>query len=185
MNRSTITAVLVALSLAACGDGRDSSSRDGAPRSAPAAGEAGTREARSRAAAAAAAEPAGDTPIEITARVGGREVAAKGLGACEHAADGSIYDRPASLWAARFDGGEGEDVRHLSLTFWRERSGTESVTMSLQVSSDVHRIATVEGGGKQGSGTAALEGDAAAGTLTVKGTSAEGEAVEVRARCSR
>ena len=187
MIRSMMAATLLALAAAACGDTRDVTARQGeagndAPRSAlPAAREAeapGTG-------APAATVPAGDTRIEITASINGREIQAQGLGACEHAADGSIYERPASLWTARYDGQENDEISHLSVTFWRERSGTESVTMALQAGADVHRIGTVEGGDKQGSGTAALEGNAAAGTLVVKGKSAEGAAVEVRAKCAR
>ena len=183
MNRSTLLAVLLAPALAACGDSRapDHGTRDGQP----ASGSATAAEARQGAAAAAEATPAGDTPIEITADVDGREVSVQGLGTCEHAAEGSIYGRPASLWAARFDGEETDELRHLSITFWRERGGAESVTLSLQVGGDVHRIATVEGGETHGSGAAALEGNAAAGTLEVKGTSDQGKAIEVRARCSR
>lgn len=182
MHRSIALAILSAVALGACGDRR------------PAAGEtdvtrAATPAAEKRGAGAAGAGEAeastGSTPIEITAVVAGHEMRVEGLGECEHAADGSIYERPASLWSARYDGPESGDLRHLSIAFWRERSGAESVNLAIQVGEDVHRIATVEGGERQGSGQATLDGNAAAGTLVVKGTSAEGKDVEVRAKCSR
>jgi hypothetical protein len=147
--------------LVACGD--TSSKPAERPADAAAAADAG-----SPAGGPSAAEvPGGATPIEITAVVDGKELTASGPAQCEHAADGSIYQRPAALWTVRFDGGDVSGIRHLSITFWRERSGEESVTMALQTGDAQHRIATVPGGERQGSGSARLEEDGAGGTLVV------------------
>ena len=170
--RSIMTAGALTLS-AACGE---RGPRDGADATIP-AGRAGG------AVAASSAAPAGSTPIEITGSVGRHEVSVTGSGECKHASSGSIYQRPAALWTARYLG-DG-DVERLNLAFWREQSGTESVTLSIGVNGETHRIATVEGGERQGSGRASLEGDATAGVLAVEGTSAEGAAVRLRVRCDR
>ena len=179
MRPSLLVLTLSAWALAACGD---TSSRPAA-RLADAVPAA---DAGSAAGGPPAAEVSGGTtPIEITAIVDGQDLTAGGPAECEHAADASIYQRPAALWTARFEGGEAGQIRRLSITFWREASGAESVSMLLQTGTTLHRIATVPGGERQGSGTARLEGDAGAGTLVVEGTSAEGGSVRVRARCSR
>jgi hypothetical protein len=171
--------ILGALVLVACGGTSRPESERPASESSPAA-------SRSEAAPdPATARRTGGTPIEITAVVDGRELKVSGLGECKHSAEGSIYERPASLWTATYDGGEDDPVGYLNLTFWRERSGTEAVTMALEVGSTVHRIATVRGGERQGSGTTRLDGDASAGTLVVEGTTSEGTALRLRARCSR
>ena len=165
--------------LVACGEsprpGGEAASTPSPPASAAAEG------------ASAGAPPGrqGTTPIEILAVVGGRELEARGPGECQHAAEGSIYQRPASLWSARFDGGDAEAIRHLNLTFWREAGGTEAFNLALGAGADAHRIATVEGGELHGSGTARLEGGPDAGTLVVEGTTADGIPVRVRARCER
>ena len=176
MSRPILGATLGALVLLGCGGDAEPPAKDAGPsRSAEAVAPASTPEASS---------PAGGTPIEITAVVNGEELAVTGIGTCEHAADGSIYERPASLWTARYEGRDSDPIRHLNLTFWRERSGTESVTMALEVGAAVHRIATVQGGERQGSGTASLDGGADAGTLVVSGTSDAGKAITLRAKCA-
>jgi hypothetical protein len=185
MHRPIAFAILSALAAAACGDRRPAGAGDEGSASAAPAARSAAPAARGASGVDLADTSSGGTPIEITAVVDGREMSVKGLGECEHAGDGSIYERPASLWSARYDGPGSGDIRNLNLTFWRERSGTESVNLSIQVGDDVHRIATVEGGERQGSGTATLEGDARAGTIVVKGTSAEGKDVQVRAKCAR
>ena len=182
MRRSAV--ICLVSTLAACGgEDRAAAARaEGSPGAAT-ADSAGAGGADVRGGAPDGAR--GSTPIAITAVVNGAELTASGLAECEHAAQGSIYERPAALWTARYAGEEGRGIRQLNLTFWREASGAESVTMSLEVGDAVHRIATVPGGSREGSGTARLEGDASAGTLVVEGTSAEGASVQVRARCER
>ena len=166
--------VLCAVVLAACGD----AARGGGGDAAPAAASPGPRSDG----AGAGANP---TAMEITAVVGGRKLTTKGMGECQHAAEGSIYQRPASLWTARFDGAEADAVRHLNLAFWREQSGPESFNLSLGTGDEVHRIATVPGGELHGKGTATLEGGASAGTLTVDGATADGTPMRLQVRCDR
>ncbi|HEU5042446.1 MAG TPA: hypothetical protein VFT84_16580 [Gemmatimonadales bacterium] len=181
MRRSILVTGLSALALLAC--------RDTPPSDAPPAAEASAAPAPAPAAGGggqgADAGQSGSTPIEITASVDGREVSATGLGECQHAADGSIYERPAALWIARFDGADADAVRHLSIAFWREATGAESVTMAIETESGVQRIATVPGAERHGSATVRLDGDAAAGTLVIEGRTAEGKALRLRARCAR
>lgn len=176
MSRWRYLPALGVTALLACGDARppDRSSAESAPGSSAAGGATGGR-----------IVPAGSTPMEITASLGNQSLTAKGPGECEHAGEGSIYQRPAAQWSARFSAGQGEQIRHLNLTFWREASGPESFNLALSTGSGVHRIATVEGGERHGRGTARLEGGPEAGTIVVEGTTADGEALRVRVRCER
>lgn len=180
MSRWRYLPALGVTALLACGDARppDRSSAESAPDSST-AGEAAGGATGDR------IVPAGSTPMEITATLGNQSLTAKGPGECEHAGEGSIYQRPAAQWSARFSAGQGEQIRHLNLTFWREASGPESFNLALSTGSGVHRIATVEGGERHGRGTARLEGGPEAGTIVVEGTTADGEALRVRVRCER
>ena len=178
MRLQHLTAVLGLWVVAGCGDSSRSDTAGAAPATAAPAGTGGE---------AAAGTPAGSggTAIEIVAVVAGRKLESRGNGECQHAAEGSIYQRPASLWTARFDGGNAGPIRHLNVTFWRERAGAESVNLSLGTGGNEYRIATVEGGQLQGRGSASLEGGAEAGTLVVEGTAEDGTAIQLRARCER
>lgn len=167
-----------AWALVACGDSPRAGGGAGGPAAAPPSADV------SADAPSPASGARGTTPMEITVVVGGRRFEAGGLGECEHAAEAAIYDRPASLWTAQYEGETGS-VNHLNLAFWRERSGTEAVNLALGSGEAVYRIATVQGGEQQGSGRATLEGGTGGGTLVVTGTAADGTALEVRVRCER
>jgi hypothetical protein len=170
-------AALGATLLVACGGGRDAS---------PAAGDASPPEPGREAARAATPVtpgPAGSTRMEITGTVAGERVSVSGTGECKHAADGSIFDRPAALWTARYSGSDGEGLQSLNLTFWRERSGTESLSLAVHMDQKTHRIATTEGGERQGSGRATLDGGT--GAFDIDGTSDVGGKVSLRLRCER
>jgi hypothetical protein len=166
-----------AWALVACGDSPRAGSDTGAPAAEPAPDTAAET-------SSPASGGPGSTAIEIAAVVGGRRLEARGLGECKHAAEAAIYDRPASLWTAQYDGGSGV-VGHLNLAFWREAAGTEAVNLALGSGEQVYRIATVQGGEQHGKGRATLEGGAGAGTLVVSGTAEDGTALEVRVRCER
>jgi hypothetical protein len=51
------------------------------------------------------------------------------------------------------------------------------------VDGDEHQIATVEGGEREGKGTAQVRRSGSGGTLTVEGESGEGERVRVAVSC--
>jgi hypothetical protein len=178
MRMHHLTAVLGLWVVAGCGDSSRSDGTEGAPATPAPAGAGGE---------ATAGTPAGSggTAIEIVAVVAGRKLESRGNGECQHAAEGSIYQRPASLWTARFDGGDAGPIRHVNLTFWRERAGTESFNLAIGTDGNEYRIATVEGGQLHGRGRATLEGSAEAGTLVVEGTAEDGTAIQLRARCER
>jgi hypothetical protein len=166
--------------LVACGDTPRTGGGQGAPASAPQTASdapgAGPTSAPGR---------QGTTAIEIVAVVGGKQLETAGTGECQHAAEGSIYERPASLWTAQYDGGDAGAIRHLNLTFWREQSGAESFNLALGSGTDVYRIATVPGGELHGRGTVRLEAGAGAGSLVVEGTAGDGTPVQLRVRCER
>jgi hypothetical protein len=180
MRRLRYLTALGACVVLACGD---SAREEASPRQV----EAGSKRAAPEGPAAAprGGGSAGTTRIHISGTVGGRTVDLTGMGECEHSADGSIYQRPASLWTARYEGGNGDPLQHLNLTFWRERAGSESVSLAVSNGEATHRIATVEGGERHGRGTATLEAGSGLGTFVVEGTSDDGGGVRLRIRCER
>jgi hypothetical protein len=126
----------------------------------------------------------GGVPIEITAVLGGKQFSVSGTGECEHSADASIYERPAKLWTARFQGSERDAIRYSNLSVWQESAGAVGLTLSILVGADRHDIATVKGGETKGSGAASLA-DVGGGSLSVQGTTDRGAPLRLQVRCQR
>ena len=133
--------------------------------------------------------PAGDSgtvPVDISVVVGGTKANASGRGECTHTTEASIYDAPAAQWAARYSGSDETGLQHLNLTVWELKSGgPPQLTLSFQVGSERHDIATVTGGPLKGSGNAAVRPAGAAGTLSINGKDDLGNQVTVTVRCAR
>ncbi|MBA3258727.1 MAG: hypothetical protein H0T68_04590 [Gemmatimonadales bacterium] len=133
---------------------------------------------------AAGAGQRGTTPLEITAKVGGKSYRASGLGECQHTTEASIYQVPAALWVARYSAGEESDLEHLNLTIWEPKAGgAAQVNLSLRVEGGEHQIATVQGGQLEGKGAGSVRRSGQGGTLTVEGESGEGAPVRVAVSC--
>jgi hypothetical protein len=125
--------------------------------------------------------------VSLTAQVtlGGRLTSFAGPGECHHTADASIYQVPASQWAARVQS-DTSALRYLNLTLWQPRGETEvQVSLAVTVGQRTHRIATVTGGELQGTGRGVIEPGGAGGTLKVDGRDAEGQTVALVVQCSR
>ena len=154
----------------------------------PAAGDSASA-ARPAAPAPPVATPAarGDTvPLSIVAIVAGTSYQAEGKGACESAADGSIYGTPAALWRASFTALDNAALRHLNLTLWQPKSGgTPLVTLSLQIDARTHEIATVTGGKIAGKATGKIEHEGESATLTIDGTTGDGTRLKIAVACAR
>lgn len=154
----------------------------------PAAGDSAST-ARPAAPASSVPTPAarGDTiPISVVAIVDGTSYQAEGKGACESAADGSIYGIPASLWRASFTAPDTAGLRHLTLTVWQpKRGGAPLVTLSLQIDARTHQIATVAGGKSAGKASAKIEPNGERATLTIDGTTGDGTPLKIAVACAR
>jgi hypothetical protein len=176
-----VSAITLAALIAACSSDRREEARDAGPAAdadgspAPPAGAAPTRsESFSR----------GTVPMTIAVKVAGTSHRASGVGECASSADASIYDVPATLWHATYEGTE--EPRHLNLTVWRPKAGGgDMVGLSLTVGETTHQIATVKGGQLAGEGTPGVRPSGKGGTLSVAGKDDHGDAIEVSVECER
>ena len=158
--------------LVACSGGGDTARGSAAPEGD--ATEAAQSESFSR----------GTVPMTIVAKVADKTYRASGLGECASSADASIYEVPATLWHAIYEGGS--DPRHVNLTVWRPKSGGgDMVGLSILLGDATHRIATVKGGTITGSGTPKVAPAGQGGTLAVTGVDEHGDAVEISVSCER
>jgi hypothetical protein len=167
--------------IAACSGDRREETRDAGP---------ATNADRSAAPSAEAAPSRsesfsrGTVPMTIVAKVAGADHRASGLGECASSADASIYDVPATLWHASYEGTE--EPRQLNLTVWRPKAGGgDMVGLSLTVGETTHQIATVKGGQLAGEGTPGVRPAGRGGTLTVRGKDDHGDAIELSIECER
>jgi hypothetical protein len=143
--------------------------------------------------AARSAEPAagrsesftrGTVPMTIVVKVAGASHRVSGLGECASSADASIYDVPATLWHATYEG-SGEP-RNLNLTVWRPKAGGgDMVGLSLTVGETTHQITTVKGGQLAGEGMPGVRPAGRGGTLSVTGKDDHGDAIDVSVECER
>jgi hypothetical protein len=165
---------------AACSDGRNETSRSGvgagdSGESPPAAGAAQSQ-SLSR----------GTVPMRIAATVDGKTYRSIGTGECASSGEASIYEVPATLWHAIYEGEDGSEIRRLNLTVWRPKAGgAEMVGLSLQTGETTHQIATVKGGQMAGSGAPGVRPAGKGGSLTVAGKDDHGDAIELSVECER
>jgi hypothetical protein len=167
--------------IAACSGGGDEARG-------PGSGEADAAEGSPPAAAAGQSMSSGrgTVPMKVNASVDGDDYESSGTGECAAAPEASIYDVPANLWRAAYEGPEGSDAYRLNLTVWRPKTGgAEMVGLHLSRGETAHRISTVRGGEMAGSGTAGVRPAGGGGTLTVSGKDDHGHAVELSVECER
>ena len=169
--------------LAACGaaDSQD----DGEAADATAVADAGdaTSSARTDPADEVVADASGEVPMTISATVDGERFAAKGNGECRHAPDAYIYGVPSAMWLVQY---RGDDIRSLSLTLWRPKSGDpDMVSLSLSANELSSSLSTVQQGEPAGTSTAALEMAGAGGRFVVNGQDEEGNDIALEVRCER
>lgn len=106
--------------------------------------------------------------MKIAAKVDGKAYQATGLGECATSGQASIYEVPATLWHAIYEGPDGSEIRRLNLTVWRPKAGVaDMVGVSLETGETTHEIATVKGGRMAGSGTPDVRPAGKGGTLTL------------------
>ncbi|MEO8450937.1 MAG: hypothetical protein ABI647_14165 [Gemmatimonadota bacterium] len=129
----------------------------------------------------------GDTiPLSVVAIAAGTGYQTEGKGACENAADASIFGTAASLWRASYTEPGHVALRHVNLTIWQPKGGGPAqITLAVQVEARTYDIATVKGGKIVGQGTATVERKDEGATLTVDGTAGDGTSLRVAVVCSR
>ncbi len=124
-------------------------------------------------------------PLTATADVDGVRYQVSGLGECQHTADASIYEVPASMWSARFTDEAGK-LTYLNLTLWQPKAAPAiQVSLGLTGAGETFEIATVKGSQMRGSGAGRIEPKGDGGVLIVDGRDANGRAVRVMVDCSR
>jgi hypothetical protein len=124
--------------------------------------------------------------MKIAAEVDGKTYRSTGLGECASSGEASIYEVPATLWHAIYEGSDGSEVRRLNLTVWRPKAGgADMVGLSLETGETTHEIATVKGGRMAGSGAPGVRPVGEGGTLTVAGKDDHGDAIELSVECER
>lgn len=168
--------------VAACSGGRNET------RSAESGGSAGEPEGSPPPPAAPAQSQSfnrGTVPMKIVAKMAGKTYRSSGLGECASSADASIYEVPATLWHAMYEG-DGSEPRRLNLTVWRPKAGGDDmVGLSLGIGETTHQIATVKGGPMAGSGAPGVQPAGNGGTLTVAGNDDHGDSIELSVECQR
>lgn len=100
---------------------------------------------------------------------------------CQHAADASIYNRPASQWRVEQYG-----QSTLSLTVWRHKDGGNT-QFSFYATQDgnTYRIDTVDGSPKVGEGTVDIITEGTATTFQIQGKDQSGNRVMARITCDQ
>lgn len=129
----------------------------------------------------AQADQATATSVALSATVGGRKASASGPGRCARETKASLHDRPAALYLVDYSGtGELSEVH---LTLWRFEDGSSQLRITADADRVSHRISTLEGGKREGDGTATLQTVGAGGRILVQGRDAQGVSLEVTIEC--
>jgi hypothetical protein len=126
-------------------------------------------------------------PVQLTATadVDGARYQFSGLGECQHTADASIYEVPASMWSTRFTDETGK-FTYLNLTLWQSKAAPAvQISLGLTGAGETSEIATVKGSQVRGSGTGRIEPKGEGGALIVDGRDANGRAVHLTVDCTR
>ncbi len=127
---------------------------------------------------------AGETPVNLVAKVGGRAYPAAGPGECKTSSESTIYEVPATQWQGTFHGSENASLQSVNVTVWQPKAGgPDQVTLWLTADGKDHRISTVAGGEISGKATASVRRQGSGGTLLVDGATADGTPVRLEFIC--
>jgi len=133
---------------------------------------------------AAAQRRTGSTEVSIIARVGTKSYTSRVPGTCQHEPMASIYDVPAALWMVRADGSDKSDIKRLSLTLWRPKSGgPDQVSVSLEAGSRTNRIDVNPRMPPVGAATVQLKPVGPGGKFELRGKDAKGTKVYLMIGC--
>ncbi len=125
--------------------------------------------------------------VDVALTVGGVPYTAKAAGECNYSTESTIFEAPATMWAARQHDGN----RNLNFTLWRLKKGGEQggdmLTLFVTVGNKTHRVNTVKVGSHadvRGLGQARFEKSGAGGIFTIDATADTGAKITGRTTCS-
>lgn len=122
--------------------------------------------------------------IDVALTVGGVSYTAKAAGECNYSTESTIFELPATMWAAR----QHEGTRSVNFTLWRpKKSGSDMLTLFVTIGNKTHRVNTVKVGSHadvQGSGQATFEQRGAGGIFTIEAIADTDAKISGRITCS-
>jgi hypothetical protein len=120
--------------------------------------------------------------ITVRAEVGGKKLAATGAGRCARELGASLYDKPAALYLVEY-AGSGE-LERIHLTLWQFKDASPSqLGLTLDAGGTSHRISTLQGGKREGEGSATVESAGAGGRIVIQGRDAKGARIQAAIEC--
>jgi hypothetical protein len=122
--------------------------------------------------------------VSIALKVAGQPYNFNGKARCTHAPVASIYDVNAQQWRVEHN----EDLRSVSLTFWRPAAGSgDMFSLHCRIGDKSYLVSTVKtsgGGTIQGSGKVTFTPSKPGGTFTIDATTANGLTITGTIKCS-
>lgn len=122
--------------------------------------------------------------IDVALTVGGVSYTAKAPGECNYSTESTIFELPATMWAAR----QHEGNRNVNFTLWHpKKGGGDMLTLFVTIGNKTHRVNTVKIGSHadvQGSGQATFEKSGAGGIFTIEAIADTGAKISGRISCS-
>jgi hypothetical protein len=126
--------------------------------------------------------------IDVVLTVGGVSYTAKAAGECNYSTESTIFELPATMWAAR----QHEGNRSVNFTLWHpkkagEKGSGDMMTLFVTIGNKTHRVNTVRVGSHadvQGSGQATFEKSGAGGIFTIEAIADTGAKISGRISCS-
>lgn len=120
--------------------------------------------------------------VTVRAEVGGKKLAASGAGRCARELGASLYDKPAALYLVEYVG-SGE-LERIHLTLWQFKdAGPSQLGLTLDAGGTSHRISTLQGGKREGEGSATVESAGEGGRIVIQGRDAKGARVQATIEC--
>ena len=118
----------------------------------------------------------------LSANVAGKKATASGPGRCARETGASLYDKPAALYLVEHSG-PGE-LKEVHLTLWEFKDGSPSqFRITLDLDGTSHTISTLQGGTREGDGTASLQEVGTGHRISVQGHDAKGVPLGVTIDC--
>jgi hypothetical protein len=121
-------------------------------------------------------------PVTVTLKTGAEPYDFNGKATCSHAPVASIYDLRAERWTVD----QSDGSRSMTLALWHPASGSDLVSLSLNIGNKRYSVSTIKVGDKgavEGSGKITLAREGTGGTFTVDTTAANGTKITGTVRC--
>ena len=121
-------------------------------------------------------------PVTIALKSGAEAYQFTGKATCSYAPKASIYDLAAERWTVD----QSDGSRSMTLALWHPASGSDLVSLSLNIGNQRYSVSTIKVGDKgtvEGSGKITLAREGTGGTLTVDATAANGTKITGTVKC--